>query len=123
LSKAIKGSIIKIEALDGDDKLIEFPLTMNISNEAVSYFKNYEPIYVEGGSISFMYFKCKMTDSNDGLIAYINPTGIDLDNVDFVQLFSFYARSQTIPFYEFVITIKCFNFYDTAFYGRCTIGM
>lgn len=94
---AIKGSIIKIEALDGDDKLIEFPLTMTISNEAVSYFKNYEPIYVEDGSISFMYFKCKMTDSNDGLIAYIKPTGIDLDNVDFVQLFSFYARSETIP--------------------------
>jgi hypothetical protein len=38
-----------------------------------------------------------MTDSNDGLIAYIKPTGIDLENVDFVQLFSFYARSETIP--------------------------
>lgn len=70
---------------------------MTISNEGVSYFRNYEPIYVEGGSTSFMYFKCKMTDSNDGLIAYIKPAGIDQDNVDFVELLSFYARSETIP--------------------------
>jgi hypothetical protein len=33
-AKAITGSIIKIEALDGDDKLIEFPLTMNISTSS-----------------------------------------------------------------------------------------
>lgn len=94
---AITGSIIKIEARDDDDQLIEFPLTMTISNEAVSYFKNYEPIHVEDGSTSFMYFKCKMRDSNDGLIAYIKPAGIDLDNVVFVELFSFYARSEIIP--------------------------
>lgn len=109
---------MKIEVLDEEEQPIDFPLSITISNEGISYYKEYEPLIVEGGSSYMMYFRCQMADPNDVFITYIKPGGVSFDNIEVDELFTLYARSEIIPSeieFDFVSVVKATDWESNGF--------
>lgn len=109
---------MKIEVLDDEEQPIDFPLSITISNEGISYYKEYEPLIVEGGSSYMMYFRCQMADPNDAFITYIKPGGVSFDNIEVDDLFNLYARSEVIPSeieFDFVSVVKATDWESNGF--------
>ncbi|VDI63637.1 Hypothetical predicted protein [Mytilus galloprovincialis] len=114
----VNGQIMKIEVLDEEEQPIDFPLSITISNEGISYYKEYEPLIVEGGSSYMMYFRCQMADPNDVFITYIKPGGVSFDNIEVDELFTLYARSEIIPSeieFDFVSVVKATDWESNGF--------
>ncbi|XP_063447031.1 polycystin-1-like protein 2 [Mytilus trossulus] len=114
----VNGQIMKIEVLDEEEQQIDFPLSITISNEGISYYKEYEPLVVEGGSSYMMYFRCQMADPNDAFITYIKPVGVNFANIEVDELFTLYARSEIIPSeieFDFLSVVKASDWESNGF--------
>lgn len=83
------------------------PLEMRIGNEGVSYFRKYQPFYIEGDDDNMIYFIYDIKRKEEATLFYIKPDALDFQDSQKLQeafadknsfdLYTTFVRDETIP--------------------------
>ncbi|KAJ8298359.1 hypothetical protein KUTeg_024890 [Tegillarca granosa] len=98
---------LTVKTRDMQGKSTNRPLEMRIGNEGVSYFKKYQPLYIEGDDDNMLYFIYDIKRKEEVTLFYIKPEALDFQdsqklqeafaNKDSFDLYTVFVRDDITP--------------------------